>query len=130
MAGHPKFKKVLKMMSLIHELKNSDYATEQNPFSNLDMSEDCGVPNWIGTVVRLGDKYSRIQTGCRKYMKGKDMTIKTEGIGDTLIDNAVYSIIAFIQFAQREGIGVDKLCYNILTKMGIDPLRLEEDEMK
>jgi len=94
------------------------------------MSEDCGVPNWIGTVVRLGDKYSRIQTACRKYMKGKDMAIKTEGIGDTFIDNAVYSIIAFIQFAQREGIGVDELCNKILLKMGIESSRLEEDEMK
>ena len=128
MAGHPKFRKVLMTMDIIHDAKNSDYAKEGKPFSNLNMSEDCGVPNWIGTTIRLGDKYSRLQNGCRKFLEGGPLTIKTEGVGDTFLDNANYSVIGFIQFAEREGVGVDELCNLILTKMGIDPSILEAEK--
>ena len=90
MSRNPKFDALLDELRLLHDSKNHDYTNEKDPLSNLRRSEALGVPAWKGTLVRLTDKWSRIE----QLASGK--TPKHESLRDSLIDNAAYSLLAII----------------------------------
>ena len=90
--GHRKYPHILLEMLELHNNKSNDYASEENPFANLELCERGGIPAWKGVIIRLGDKYSRLLNA----MTGK--LLKFEGIRDTFLDNAVYSIIGLIEY--------------------------------
>ena len=58
-----------------------------------------GIPAWQGSVIRMGDKYSRISN----FIKKGEFKFKEESIKDTLMDMAVYSLITMILFEEAEG---------------------------
>jgi len=82
------FNKLLTVMKKLHDNKSSDYAQDEDPLSNLRESKKLGIPPWIGVVLRMGDKMSRLQQLTHKNAKVK------ESIQDTLLDIAVYSLLA------------------------------------
>ncbi len=82
------FEDVLKQMLATHEAKRNDYAGE-DPFGNFRESEKLGIPAWLGALVRLSDKYTRIMN----LAGGRERKVKDETIDDTLLDLAVYAII-------------------------------------
>lgn len=95
----PRFEKKLAEMADLHARKNQNYAGD-DPLSNLRRCERINVPPLTGVVTRLQDKWSRIEV----LMKGgRDLV--GESLTDTLLDNAVYSILALviIQVAQDSG---------------------------
>ena len=94
--GHNKFPYVLLDMLTLHSSKSNDYAQDANPFSNIELCEKGGIPAWVGVVVRLGDKYSRLLNA----MSGK--LFKHEGIRDAFLDNACYSIIGLIEYDKTQ----------------------------
>jgi len=94
--GHPSFPDVLLDMLKVHSDKSNDYATEESPFSNIELCERAGFPAWKGVIVRLGDKYSRLLNALG------DKLFKCEGIKDAFIDNACYSIIGLILYQNYE----------------------------
>lgn len=95
--GHPKFFEYLKVMAEIHSKKNWDYAKSTiDPFRNFRMSEDIGIPAWKGSLIRMGDKFIRINNIA---LKG-NRAVKDETIIDTLIDLANYSIITAILYEE------------------------------
>jgi len=100
MTGHPRFKEVLQELQDLHDRKNSDYAQEKRPLSNLQMCEEMGLPAWIGVIIRLGDKYSRLVQLARKYLRGESAAVKEETVADTFRDNAVYSILGMILYEE------------------------------
>ena len=85
-----KFDALLKDIQALHDTKNHDYAPDADPLANLRRCEAFGVPAWKGTLVRLTDKWSRIE----QLANGKNP--KHESLRDSLVDNAVYSLLAVL----------------------------------
>jgi hypothetical protein len=84
------FDELIQEIQALHNSKNHDYAADADPLSNLRKCESMGVPAWKGVLVRLTDKWSRIE----QLSNGK--TPKHESLRDSLIDNAVYSLLCVI----------------------------------
>jgi hypothetical protein len=85
---NPKFDALLAEIKALHDSKNSDYAHDADPLSNFRRAKAFGVSPVTGVALRMSDKWSRIE----QLMSGK--TPKNESLRDSLIDNAVYSLIA------------------------------------
>ena len=94
-----RFHDLLKTIAELHDKKQHDYGADEDIFANFRLSELCGVPAWQGSVIRMGDKYSRISN----FIKNGEFKFKEESIKDTLMDMAVYSLITMILFEEAEG---------------------------
>ena len=94
--GHPRFYELITEICELHDKKNADYAKDSDPLSNFRMAEAFGIPASKGVLVRMSDKWSRIQ----ELSKGK--TPNNESLRDSLIDNAVYSLIEIILLEEEE----------------------------
>jgi hypothetical protein len=93
---NPAFIDLIEEIKKLHESKNSDYATDADPLSNLRKCEAFGIPAFKGVLVRLTDKWSRIE----QLAGGK--TPKHESLRDSLIDNAVYSLLAVVLLDEQK----------------------------
>jgi hypothetical protein len=93
------FDKVIKEIVAMHNKKQVDYGRpeEGDPFANVRASEDFGIPGWVGAVIRANDKVRRLQ----KAAKGGKLA--NESIEDSLLDAAVYFIIALCLFRENDG---------------------------
>jgi len=87
---HPRFLELLDEMKKIHLAKDHDYAGEV-PFSNFYKSKSFGVEPWVGAMVRMSDKWSRL---CN--LATKEPAVVEESFDDTLIDLANYALICYI----------------------------------
>jgi hypothetical protein len=87
---NPAFGLLIDEIKALHDSKNSDYAEDADPLSNLRECEAMGIPAYKGVLVRLTDKWSRI----KRLANGR--TPKHESLRDSLVDNAVYSLLAVI----------------------------------
>lgn len=87
---NPKFDALIAEIQKLHDSKNSDYADDRDPLSNLRRAQALGVEPWRGVLVRLTDKWSRIE----QLASGK--IAKHESLRDSLVDNAVYSLLAIL----------------------------------
>jgi hypothetical protein len=92
------FEKVLQEIHDLHTKKQSDYGRPEqgDPFANVRASEDFGIPGWLGAVIRANDKVRRIQ----KYARGGTMV--NESVEDSLLDAAVYFMIALCLFREEQ----------------------------
>lgn len=77
---------------LLHATKQKDYGKPNDPFANVRSSEEWGVPGWVGAMVRANDKVKRLQTFANTGV------LANEGVRDSLLDIAVYSLIALTLF--------------------------------
>ena len=100
MARNREFDDELDALKMLHDAKNADYSTLENPYKNLQATKRIGVEAWKGIVIRLMDKFSRLEEYC---VKG-ELAIKSEGIEDTFKDIAVYSTLAMILFRKSENL--------------------------
>ena len=91
---NPKFHALLKQIGELHDRKNADYATNQDPFSNFKECERFNVPAWKGCLVRMSDKWARI---CN-LTKGEEA--KNEPLEDSFMDMAVYSLICLLLYQE------------------------------
>jgi len=96
--GHPGFYKLLDRMRDLHSRKNHDYAGVGNPLRNFYKCQEMGLTPFQGVMTRLSDKWSRIES----YMKQGTLEVKSEGVEDTLLDNAVYSLIAILLLEEQK----------------------------
>ncbi len=90
MPRNAKFDALITEIQALHESKNHDYATDSDPLSNLRRCQAFGVEPWRGVLVRLTDKWSRLE----QLASGKKP--KHESLRDSLMDNAVYSLLAIV----------------------------------
>lgn len=88
--GDPRFYRLLDEIAGLHSRKSHDYAVDGDPFSNFRRAAAFGVEPWRGVLVRLSDKWSRIE----ELSKGKQAL--NESMRDSLIDNAVYSLLCVL----------------------------------
>ena len=70
----------------------------ENPYKNLEGVERIGIEAWRGIVIRLMDKFERVE----QYCTNGELAIKSEGMEDTFKDIAVYSTLAMILFRKQQ----------------------------
>ena len=92
------FYEILNVIKELHDKKRHDYGANEDIFANFRLSELSGISAWKGSVVRMGDKYARISN----FIKKGEFKFKEEGIKDTLMDMAIYSLITMILFEEEE----------------------------
>jgi hypothetical protein len=92
---NPAFAALIDEIKALHDSKNHDYADDGDPLSNLRECEAMGVPAFTGVLVRLTDKWSRI----KQLARGK--TPRNESLRDSLVDSAVYSLLAVLLLDER-----------------------------
>lgn len=100
--GHPRFYEILKEIAELHDRKNHDYSKQDDPLSNLRACTQLGLTPFMGVMVRLQDKWARLVN----FVKKGQLKVKDESVKDTLMDNAVYSILAIILLEEDEEVGV------------------------
>lgn len=88
--GDPRFYRLLNEISVLHSAKSHDYTPAGDPLANFHRAERFGVPAWKGTLVRMGDKWGRLE----QLASGKDPA--NESLRDTLVDMAVYSLLCVL----------------------------------
>ena len=94
--GHPRFYELLDQIGDLHDRKNSNYAADNDPLSNLRLCESFGVPASVGTMVRMSEKWSRLT----ELTKGKQDRVG-ESMTDTLMDMAIYSLLEIILIEEQ-----------------------------
>ncbi len=93
---NPRFNALLKEIQQLHDAKSCDYSKDGDPLSNFRRSKAFGVDPFKGILIRLSDKWSRIE----ELSAGKKA--QNESLRDSLIDNAVYSLLAVILLDEQE----------------------------
>lgn len=94
--GDPRFYKLLDEIAELHSRKNHDYAKTDEPLSNFHRSRALGIEPWRGVLVRMSDKWSRLE----QLASGK--TPKNESMRDNLLDLAIYSLIDILLLEDAE----------------------------
>jgi hypothetical protein len=93
-AGSARFHAILRELGALHDRKQRDYGTDEDPFANVRASSEWGVPAWIGTLIRATDKLRRLQ----KYARvGK---LANEAVEDSFRDLAVYTVIGLVLYEE------------------------------
>lgn len=69
--------------------KNHDYANDQDFYANFRKSLAIGIPEWKAVLIRLSDKFSRLQ----EFAKKGEFVVKDEQLRDTVLDIINYSAI-------------------------------------
>ena len=100
MARNREFDDALDELKMLHDAKNHDYATAENPYKNLEEVTRIGIEPWRGVVIRLFDKFMRVEQFC----KSGELAIKSEGLEDTFKDIAIYSTLAMILYRKHQDI--------------------------
>jgi hypothetical protein len=110
------FTETLTEMLALHDKKNHDYGTVGDPFANVRASEDFGVDAWLGTIIRLNDKITRIKSFARNG------NLENESLRDSLIDIAVYAAIALTLFDQENEPVLLNSSYETMPESGYLPI--------
>lgn len=90
--------------------KNDDYANPTDFYANFRLSEQAGIPMFIGIHVRLLDKISRLNSFISRFYRTGEITANHESIEDTLLDTINYSAImldAYRQYTKGKNHGTD-----------------------
>lgn len=97
---HPssqRFLQLLAEMEKLHRSKSADYGSESDPLANVRQgAEFVCIEPWRGAMVRIADKVQRLRTYCRT---GR---LVHEGVRDTLMDLAAYSLLAIVLFDEGQ----------------------------
>lgn len=93
-SGHPEFYEILDSLAALHDRKNRDYGTDADPLASCRGSVSFGIPAHMGVWVRMGDKFQRLQSFAQNG------SLANEGVEDTLLDLAAYSILSLILYRE------------------------------
>lgn len=88
------FDAVLEEIQALNKRKRADYATGQDPWSNFkDSGRQVNQPAGTAVEVLIATKQSRL-----RQLLGTGREPQNEGTRDSLLDRAVYSIIALAMY--------------------------------
>ena len=90
--GHQMFYELLDEIAETHSNKSHDYGGKGSPLANLE------IFGWRGVIVRLGDKFCRL----KNFYNQGEFKVKDENLIDTLMDNAIYSLLAIILYKEEQ----------------------------
>lgn len=96
-AGDERLHELLDQIGDLHDLKQEDYGTDTDPFANVRSASDWGIKPWVGCLNRAGDKFKRLQKAARGG------TLSNEGVEDSMMDLAVYTLIALVLYREENG---------------------------
>jgi len=83
------FQDIIDEMVSLHDKKRKDYGKDTDPYANIRAgSQFIGVPDVVGCLMRMNDKMFRLSAWCH------GSTMVNESVEDSLMDLAVYAIIA------------------------------------
>lgn len=92
------FKNLLKQMWTIRQKKRQDYNVQAKgnflEIENFKMAELFGIPSWVGILIRISDKFTRLASFVRKGFNA----VEDETVEDTLLDLANYSLLCLIEY--------------------------------
>ncbi len=95
---HPssqRFHDILKKLGELHDKKQRDYGTDDDPFNNIRASaKEWGIPAWVGAMLRATDKVRRLQ----KFADVGELA--NESVIDAFDDLAVYAVIARVMYEE------------------------------
>lgn len=97
--GSKRFHEILSELGELHDRKQADYGTDQDPFANVRATADWGIPAWQGALIRLNDKVVRLKSLARS---GK---LYNESAEDSMRDIAVYAVIALTLWEEEQKSG-------------------------
>lgn len=92
--GADRFHELLSEIGELHDLKQSDYGSDADPFANVRATEDWGIPSWVGALLRLNDKVVRLKSMAKKG------ALNNEPAEDSMRDIAVYALIALCLYEE------------------------------
>jgi hypothetical protein len=93
--GSQKFLAVLDEIKELHLRKTLDYGSDDDALSNIRNSADViNVPAYAGCVVRMSDKMHRLRSFFRRGV------VEFDGLEDTFLDLAAYSVIALVLYRE------------------------------
>lgn len=98
---HPtsqKFYDLCDRLKAMHSSKSRDYGcpSGKDPLANIrNGAAFVGIPDWKGAMVRLSDKVTRLATF------NATGTLGHEGVEDTLLDLASYSLLALLLYQEE-----------------------------
>lgn len=100
MAASKRYLELLVEAADLHTRKNAGYAGADNPdpWANFRMSEAFGVEAWRGALVRMTDKYIRVQN----LIKDPSNDRVGESVKDTLKDLSAYALITLCLLEEEE----------------------------
>lgn len=79
------------------EAKNHDYSGGEDVFANFRTSEAYGVPPEIGIIMRMGDKFQRINT----FLQNGSLKVAGEGVKDAGMDTIGYAFLLLGMIEER-----------------------------
>jgi hypothetical protein len=85
-----KFNELLKEIQQMHDKKNTDYATKEDPLANIMGCVRLHLPPLAGVTIRMQDKWERIEN----FFRNKKLL--NEPVRDAYLDNAIYSMMAVL----------------------------------
>jgi hypothetical protein len=91
---HPlsqRFHDILADVAAMHDMKQADYGRDDDPFYNIRQTENWGPSAWVGAMIRADDKMGRLRN-----LSKHGGSLKNEPIEDSLLDIAVYAVIALV----------------------------------
>lgn len=100
MTANKEFLFLLDTMKETHLKKSAGYSGMDNPdtFANFRLSEAFGVTPFLGCLVRLSDKFTRVVN----LVKNSENEQVGERLEDTLLDLASYALIAICLLKERK----------------------------
>ena len=100
--GDPQFYEIIVELADLHNRKNADYATRENPLRNFttvgNVLEDYGILTKGNPSTKIALAYAYKQWDAALKLLGRSERGNVEGISQRLDDIAVYSIIARILY--------------------------------
>lgn len=97
--GDEGFKDLVWEIVSLHSRKQQDYGTNTDPFANVRASQDFGVSAWVGALIRMNDKVTRLKNFAERGQ------LANESAEDSMMDIAVYALIACLLY-REESLGV------------------------
>ena len=88
------FGSILDDMLTMYGRKRADYGSASDPVANLRAAREFGIQPWVGAVLRLNDKMTRIKSFVEKG------NLMNESVDDNLLDIAVYGALALLLYRE------------------------------
>jgi hypothetical protein len=93
-----RFHQILKEIGDLHDMKQADYGSDNDPFANVRAAEDFGLPGWVGGAIRMNDKMRRITKAGRLGPE----SLKFDSVEDDLRDMACYAVICLVMLEEMK----------------------------
>jgi hypothetical protein len=95
--GSLPFLELVEELRQLHLRKSQDYGTRSDPLANVRNAADLiGIEPWRAGLVRVAEKVQRIRAFCHNGH------LANEGVLDSLMDLAAYSLIVAVLFKEAD----------------------------